>query len=127
MLVWLGQLFEISPKGFKKMVTHHIHYIRNSKGLPIGCIAFRDVFGPNDEIYVEYGFSVRNPSDSWNRSLARQIAIGRMIEQPFRIASDPDWNVTRIIEEINLDLPTRKVPTRVRREVSKSLKIRLPF
>ena len=109
------------------MVAHHIHYIRNSKGLPIGCIAFRDVYGPNDETYVEYGFSVRNPSDSWNRSLARQIAIGRMIEQPFRINSNPNWNVTRIIEEINFDLPARPVPTRVKREVSKISKIQLPF
>ncbi len=108
-------------------VGHHIHYVRNSNGLPIGCIAFRDVYDANDHLYVEYGISVRNPSDAWNRSLARQIAIGRMIEQPFRIASIPNWNISRIIEEINVDLSTRKVPTRIRREVSKSCKINLPF
>lgn len=108
-------------------MRHIIHFVRNDKGMPVGCLAFRDVYGSDDEIFVEYGFSVHNPSDNWNRKLARQLAIGRMIESPYRLVSGPNWNISRMIEEILRDLPNRNVPKRMLREAERSLKIHSEF
>ena len=109
------------------MLNHHIHYIRNANGVPVGCVAFRDVYGKDTLIHVEYGFSVHNPSDTWNRKLARQIAIGRMVESPFRIKGDPTWNISRTIQEVVMDISRQNVPKRIKREASRSPMIDLPF
>ncbi len=106
-------------------MRHIIHYVRNEKGMPVACLAFRDVFDTPYCGYIDYGISIHHPDDVWNRKLARQIAIGRMVESPFRIeniVAHDDWNISRVIAEILLDIKNnRSVPRRLMREVVRNL------
>jgi len=109
-------------------MRHIIHFVRNDKGMPVGCLAFRDVYYEDTgEFHVEYGFSAHNPSDIWNRKLARQIAIGRMVENPFTLPGNSKWNISKMIEVILQDLPNRNAPKRLLREAARSLKIHTDF
>lgn len=56
-----------------------IMFLRDRQGLPVGCVAI-SVDRKNRE--VSYQYSVLNPIDSFDRRLARQLAIGRLIEKP---------------------------------------------
>lgn len=49
-----------------------IFYIRNSKNVPVGCIAMERVSGG-----FSFGVSTHNPADKFNRAIAREIAVGR--------------------------------------------------
>lgn len=102
-------------------MRHIIHFVRNEKGMPVACLAFRDTFSNDNRCYVEYGYSVHNPADNWNRKLARQIAIGRMIESPIRIEGNPDWNINNLIERILDDLQGRNIPKRLLKQVNRNL------
>ena len=50
-----------------------VQYIRNQKHEPIGCM----VAVQQEDGRITIGVSLHNPKDKWDRSLARQIAIGR--------------------------------------------------
>lgn len=50
-----------------------VQYIRDQKNQPIGCM----VAVLYDNGHITIGVSLHNPKDKWDRSLARQIAIGR--------------------------------------------------
>jgi hypothetical protein len=50
-----------------------VQYIRNQKNEPIGCM----VAVQQEDGRITIGVSLHNPKDKWDRSLARQIAIGR--------------------------------------------------
>lgn len=50
-----------------------VQYIRDQKNQPIGCM----VAVQHDDGHITIGVSLHNPKDKWDRSLARQIAIGR--------------------------------------------------
>ena len=50
-----------------------VQYIRDQKNQPIGCM----VAVLYEDGHITIGVSLHNPKDKWDRSLARQIAIGR--------------------------------------------------
>jgi hypothetical protein len=65
-------------------------YLRTETGRPVGCIAINYKKGDKQ---LTYQVSVLNPSDKFDRSVARQLATGRLLEKPIVISVDPDFNI----------------------------------
>jgi len=57
-------------------------FLRDKNNRPVGCVAYSF---SNDRMLLSYGVSVHNPVDSFERSLSRQIALGRLVERPYRL------------------------------------------
>jgi hypothetical protein len=101
------------------MINHRIHFIRDQKMFPIACIAFHDQYDISGKYgTINYAFSVTHPKDNFDRKLARQIAIGRLVENPRKIeipVGDELPNLNGIINEIMTDLSWGKdnVPKRI--------------
>ena len=55
-----------------------IMFLRDDRFQPVGCIAINLTKGGQ----VSYQVSVLNPVDNFDRKVARQLAIGRLIEKP---------------------------------------------
>lgn len=55
------------------------NYEYKKKSTPLGCVAISLTDNKNR---VTYQVSVCNPADDFNRSQARQLALGRLIEKP---------------------------------------------
>ncbi len=97
---------------------------------PLACLAFRDYFSCYDSnestSTIEWGISIVNPQDRFSKKLARQIAIGRMVESPCIIKAnfyDKAPNISNLITEIMSNLSVNKeMPKRITRRASKILK-----
>ena len=91
-----------------------IVYLRDSRYTPTGCVAMTI---DEDSRTVSYGYSVLNPTDRFNRKLGRQLALGRMLEQPVHLtltkrALTDMFEITRtVMEDLAHDLsaPSRAV------------------
>lgn len=63
------------------MMTKY-YYVRNSKGFPVACLAYEvdaeRVPAGSGPRYLKYGLSIYNPTDQFNRQIARSVAEGRM-------------------------------------------------
>lgn len=101
-------------------MTYHIHFIRDSKMRPMACVAFSDKISADTQ-QLEYGISVLHPKDQFNRKIARQLAIGRLIESPKKIAvqlfaDNVKLNLNHLIDEILNDvyLSRADMPKRLR-------------
>ncbi len=57
-------------------------YVRNTKGAPIGCVAYRV---SDDYPIVEYGLSTQHPNDRFSKALARNIAVARLNKSANRV------------------------------------------
>lgn len=57
-------------------------FLRDASYNPVGCLAIQ-LDRRNHRL--NYQFSVLNPRDAFNRKLARQLALGRLVEEPFRV------------------------------------------
>lgn len=58
---------------------HRVMYLRSMDGQPVGCLAI--VVDRANET-ASYQLSVLNPADRFNRKVARQLALGRLLEVP---------------------------------------------
>lgn len=67
-------------------MEHRVQYLRNSKGQPVGCVAIKLHQTGKAINTVTYQVSVLNPEDQFNRQVARQLALGRMVEKPCSVA-----------------------------------------
>jgi hypothetical protein len=81
------------------------------KSTPLGCVAIALTDNKNR---VTYQVSVCNPSDDFNRSQARQLALGRLIEKPktaiIGVVSPTMHDITRAVMlavEKDSDVPSR--------------------
>ena len=99
-------------------MSRRIMYLRSSGGQPVGCIAFSfDRSSGKHSFKISYQVSVLNPHDQFDRALARQIAIGRLVENPITLKADRDVNMhdisfmimDHIVCEANNILPSRAV------------------
>ncbi len=54
-----------------------VFYIRDDRGQPIACLAYQA-----DGREVAYALSVLHPNDSFDRAMARRIALGRLRVRP---------------------------------------------
>ncbi len=65
-------------------MEHRVQFLRDENGQPVGCIAIR-LSRDSGELHwdqVEYEVSVLNPLDKFDRAVARQLALGRMLDNP---------------------------------------------
>jgi hypothetical protein len=100
----------------KKVVKkrRRIMYLRNEKYMPIGCVA---ISLNKDRTQVRYQLSVVNPHDEFEKSLARQIALGRLIEMPVRLNgfSGQQNNQQITFAVMNHILKSKTTPTRAKK------------
>lgn len=97
-------------------MSTRIAYLRSADGCPIGCLAI-DVSSEGETSKVSYQLSVLNPVDSFDRSLARSIATGRLTKSPRVIAISKGANMHVITHAIMTDLVVRSkldIPNRAR-------------
>lgn len=93
-----------------------IFYIRDNKGQPVACLAYRD----SDDGLVRYGLSTLHPNDRFDRSLARKIALGRL-----RIAPDvvrPPEGARPLFHIIERLSHSMAVPGRLRKMITRRIK-----
>jgi hypothetical protein len=67
-------------------MEYRYQFLRDSKGQPVGCVVIRlgadcgsvNTYENCRYVSVKYQFSVLNPEDRFNRTLAREIALARL-------------------------------------------------
>lgn len=91
-----------------------IVFLRDASYQPVGCVALAVDPGTAQ---LQYGVSILNPQDRFDRKMARQLAIGRLVEKP-RITNMhrnggelSRHDVTTIVMK-DLVANSRQVPTR---------------
>lgn len=82
-------------------MSRRIMYLRSEDGHPVGCLAIQM---NRAEGTVSYQLSVLNPRDRFNRAVARQLAIGRLVEEPLKLAVSKEANMHDISEAVMLDI-----------------------
>jgi len=89
-------------------------YLRDKKYNPIGCVAIS--LTKNREV-VRYQLSVVNPVDKFEKSLARHIALGRLLENPVRLRGfSGDQDNFAITKSVMLDiLNSKTAPARAKK------------
>ena len=60
-------------------------YLRDSQNRPVGCLA---ISLDRKRRVLSYQLSVRNPLDTFSKSLARQLAMGRLLDKPISMPYD---------------------------------------
>lgn len=90
-------------------------FLRDTKGQPVGCIAIR-TSNLTRATVVSYQLSVLNPKDNFNRSVARQLALGRLVEQPLQVTLDRDPTMHEITSSVMTSISSlNSLPGRARR------------
>lgn len=95
---------------------YRFFYLRNSyeqgkKGAPVGCVAITLENGG-----IAYQVSTLNPSDDFDRRVARDLALGRLVNSPIIIRGPVGQSMANItavvmndiVERHNLPMRTRK-------------------
>jgi hypothetical protein len=99
-------------------MEHRVQYLKDANGHYVGCIAIKEhATAPGERFtLVEYRLSVLNPDDSFDKDVARQLALGRMVEAPYtvRTAAHPNLHEvsTSIMKDIVRDV---NAPSRAKR------------
>jgi len=57
-------------------------YVRDENRFPVGCIAYKRSSADEAEDITQFGYSIYNPKDKFNRHMARHVAEGRMVKTP---------------------------------------------
>ncbi len=80
-----------------------ITYLRDVKGQPVGCLAISPI-SSNGQLghKVSYHLSVLNPSDKFDRKIAKSIAVGRL-------EKNPDCHALPVSENADMHTITRSV------------------
>ena len=104
-------------------MEHRIQFLRDSKGQPVGCVAIKikTAVGRTAGVtLVTYQMSVLNPLDKFDRRMARQLALGRLVEAPLTTTIDHVSPTRREISQaVMQDLREDAfAPTRARKAAS---------
>lgn len=68
--------------------NYKIMFLRGSNNFPVGCVAFfSSRNSASNSLTINYQVSTLNPSDAFDRRVARQLAIGRLVERPIVIST----------------------------------------
>lgn len=87
-------------------MSNRVMFLRTKSGEPVGCLAI--TLHPGDKV-VEYNFSALNADkDVFNREVARQLAIGRLMENPILVPLRSDVSMFNITTAIMKNLSRRK-------------------
>jgi hypothetical protein len=97
-------------------MEHRIQFLRDAKGQPVGCVAIRVRQVTVKRTLIEYQYSVLNPLDRFDRRLARQLALGRMVEAPYTATVGASPSRHDISEAVMENIATDQgAPTRARK------------
>jgi hypothetical protein len=89
-----------------------VMYLRDSNGLPVGCLAIK----LNGSKTVTYQYSVLNPLDKFDREVSRVLAKGRLVENPITVSLPFLASRHDISEAVLRDiLSNSSAPSRARR------------
>lgn len=94
------------------MSQRRVMFLRNYAGTPIGCVA---IVLHRSQGVVEYQTSVLNPVDRFNRAVARQLAYGRLVEQPLSVPVKKECSMHDVSYAVmsgiasNPNLPSRAI------------------
>lgn len=93
----------MKPMKRNKIMNTRITYLRDVKGQPVGCLAIGPIT-PNGKLghQVSYNLSVLNPSDKFDRKIAREIATGRL-------GKNPECHTVPVPENADMHMITRSV------------------
>lgn len=88
-----------------------IMYLRDSHYRPVGCVA---ISVDRKRRTLSYQLSVQNPLDSFDRSLARQLALGRLVDKPINLPYDRkgDLSMHDISTTVMKHIAASKAPSR---------------
>lgn len=95
-------------------MTTKFMFIRNAKGHPVGCMAYR--IGNST---MEFEVSTHNPADPFDKALGRFVAEGRLNKHPKRIVVTPVNDLLR--EAMVYLMADPVVPERLKRAMNKRL------
>lgn len=112
------------------MKDYKIIFLRKPNGHAAGCVAIylnglltRDTF---ESKIVQYQLSVQCPKDRFNRSIARQLALGRLLEKPFNTKPIAIDDIHMVVEGVMQHIATNPaVPKRARQAAKLWLKTKL--
>jgi|GEM_PF-2732673 len=94
--------------------NRRVMYLRDERYNPVGCVA---ISLTKNRQTVRYQLSVLNPVDKFERSLARHIALGRLVEKPIRLhgfdGNQDNNEITYAVMQSILESKT--VPTRAKK------------
>ena len=95
-------------------INRRIMYLRDNSFTPVGCVA---ISVSKNGKQVRYQCSILNPSDKFERSLARHIALGRLLEKPIRINGwDGNQNKYEITLAVMYDIvKSKNIPNRAKK------------
>lgn len=80
-----------------------ITYLRDLKGQPVGCLAIAPICSDGQFGHkVSYHLSVLNPTDKFDRKIAREIATGRLDK-------NPECHTVPVPENADMHMITRSV------------------
>jgi hypothetical protein len=91
-----------------------IQFLRDSQLHPVGCLAINlDLRNHR----LTYQMSVLNPVDRFDRKVARQLALGRLVEAPIAVTlpRGRELSMHDITEAVMRDVIRSKAPGRARR------------
>lgn len=100
------------------MNSPRIMFLRADHGHPVGCLAISLDGGK-----VTYQVSTLNPADRFNRSVARQLAIGRMVEKPMTTSVDEKSSLNEVYRAVMQEIAnSNEFPTRTVKSARRWLK-----
>lgn len=76
-------------------------YLRNRKNFPVACVATKLNCKENK---IEYGFSVHNPEDQFDKRVARAEADKRLLNNTFSAEWSPDFSAHENTKSVLNDL-----------------------
>lgn len=82
-------------------------FLRDNQYRPCGCVAIT-IDRRNHRL--SYQYSALNPSDKFDRKIARQLALGRLVETPLHISMRHEGEISmhRVSEMVMRNLSTSK-------------------
>lgn len=96
-------------------------YLRDKNGWTVGCVA---MLLQSKERQVGFQLSVVNPADKFERVLARQLALGRLVEQPYFVSLPRQYNAHDISEAVMVAIRNNSaLPTRAREAARRWLRV----
>src|SRR5277367_588359 len=103
MTALVGNTQQFANRKEDKKMSHRVMYLRDAKGLPVGCVAIRVSRG-NRLSLIEYQISVLNPKDKFDRAVAREIALGRLDKRPLEVHVAFEPSMHQITEAVMVDI-----------------------
>lgn len=99
-------------------MSHRVQYLKDQNGRYVGCIAFqeRPAHKGAKTVLVEYRVSTLNPTDTFDKDVARQLALGRVVEAPYTVRVPAGANMYEISRAVMADIADDSfAPSRARR------------